>query len=171
MCSALRFRRRGRWLQVEGRLRPPGTADLTQSCSQGTGPSLETESLQCAGPLGHQGLMGVSEARQRGSSQGGVCRAAQEKGWVLGGPSERGPRGGEVVEGGQLDRAGAGGEGAGAGPGLSTGSGETRGHVMRAGRGAQPAPSSWNAGSLPENDGRQVRGQDWRPWQLRGLWG
>lgn len=100
MCSALRFRRRGRWLQVEGRLRPPGTADLTQSCSQGTGPSLETESLQCPGPLGHQGLMGVSEARQRGSSQGGVCRAAQEKGWVLGGPSERGPGGGEVVEGG-----------------------------------------------------------------------
>ena len=85
---------------------------------------------------------------------------------------EQSPAGvGEVVEGGQLDRAGAGGEGTGAGPGLSTGSGETRGHVMRAGRGAQPAPSSWNAGSLPENDGRQVRGQDWRPWQLRGLWG
>lgn len=32
--------------------------------------------------------------------------------------------------------------------------------MMGSGGGAQPAPCGRNAGSLPENDGRQVRGQD-----------
>ena len=44
--------------------------DLTQPCSQGTGPSPETEGLPCAGPLGQRGLLGVSEASQRGVKPG-----------------------------------------------------------------------------------------------------